>query len=132
MEKEYVVPDGMMGAATTATVDNLHVQISPHVQRCALVAALSWLAQNPIEPSNEQCAAMLEEFNNPHSKQPEIDRFIATEWQRRMFLKPAPTYQPERLQEFVDWLKSQGCMPAVIENLVRAWREAYELGKAAK
>ena len=56
-----------------------------------LEAALRWLSESPIVPTMDDVEAMQEAYcGQQMSGEPNVCRFIATEWQRRMFAAPEP------------------------------------------
>ena len=91
-ERKYVVPDGMLEAAVDAAVKFSGantIQASPRVKaeieesfRVAIEAAIRWLSENPIVPTDKQYYALCEAQPN------NVLRVV--EWTRRMFLAPEP------------------------------------------
>lgn len=96
-EQKIVVPDGMLAAAwqdiAAAMKERIFVGViggvaELHVARIAVEAALRWLSENPIVPTDEQWRALNEERQWPDNSNRR--RWLVIEWQRRMFLAPEP------------------------------------------
>jgi hypothetical protein len=99
-KKQIVVPEGMLKAAIDAVGEMLVKgrQLSdgtsgillelPGREQTALEAALRWLGENPIVPTNKQ----IDEFVMPLAKRPGgvSEMEICAEWQRRIFLALEP------------------------------------------
>jgi hypothetical protein len=127
VEKKIVVPQGMIERAVQATCHfpiamALHDSITPEI----LAAALRWLSENPIVPTEAQALAIVS------SKPPaimnafdnwEVARWGACEWQRRMFLAPDEDDPIKDLME--EWAGSkEGQNP-----MQKALREAFRRGQ---
>jgi hypothetical protein len=82
-DQEYVVPEGMRKAAMEATngwdPEGYFIYLP-------LLAALKWLAENPIVPTPEQVQDIRADC--PNVATPDAWQWGMTEWQRRMLLKP--------------------------------------------
>ncbi len=87
--KKIVVPAGMMQAALKAAGPDTPNYIRANV---VLEAALEWLSEHPIVPTDEQVEAMREGYNNSPCEM--FARFTPGEWQRRMFLAPPAEILP--------------------------------------
>jgi hypothetical protein len=85
-DKKYVVPEGMMVA-----VDGEFPSVAKasEVER-GLLAAIRWLAENPIAPTMEQAHEMFMLKTGFGFEMHEWVRWGACEWQRRMFEAPEP------------------------------------------
>jgi hypothetical protein len=71
------VPEGMLKAALPYCDNQMH---------SALEAALQWLAENPIVPTDEQAEELRSEWNNEWGGATgSFPKWAVTEWQRRMF-----------------------------------------------
>ena len=133
-EKKCIVPKGMLEAARTGwrftvldPVDDL--------EKC-LEAALCWLSENPIVPTEDAAREIGKKFSNQPSS---IDfvRQVCTEFQRYMFIAPEPEV-PEEIQDllYVDAVTFKlpngnsflGSMASHNEAVI----EAYRRGKKAK
>lgn len=117
--KKIVVPDGMYLAA-------LPHQDSGTQCSAALEAALRWLSENPIVPTDEQiqatCAAISEDWRVGEPFE-DTYRDLLVEWQRKMFLAPEPEMiGSETVGEFCSRFKT----------IAEAATEAYKLGKQSK
>ena len=81
------VPEGMLKAATQgATSFDQRVSYPPYVE-AIVEAALCWLSENPIAPNLIQDAEMRRDFvDGCGFPMQGCSQYVATEWQRRMFL----------------------------------------------
>lgn len=111
VDRKIVVPDGMLRAAQEEmSRHHLHVlkrrNLScPIGSICSisrgLEAALRWLSENPIVPTDRQVLSMISECGEdaPWGKtMTPID--MLCEWQRRMFLAPGPTELKKVINEW--------------------------------
>jgi len=113
-EKRYKVPDGMLEAAVEAWRmpgfdgfdDGLPHVAATNTTRMILEAALRWLAEHPVVPTDEQMYKLL------GSSMVATDRFAVEHalirWQRQMFIAP-PEPEPEPIP---------GDDPAFLDNLL--------------
>ncbi len=89
-EKRYVAPGGMRQAAhdslAQTSIDDAQGW-SAAIDRL-LEAALRWLSENPIMPSDAQVTNVLDEANDPGEPMRTLLPALLQEWQRRMFLAP--------------------------------------------
>lgn len=135
-EKKYVVPEKMLRAAT-ASVMKIHgygetssrYDYESHEANCriALEAALRWLGENPIVPTQEQLESLTSDWRlmgTPCCS----TQFIAVEWQRRMFLAP----EPEIPEEVKDLLYGECASFTAAERVDARIIEAYRRGKRSK
>lgn len=90
MEKRYLVPEGMMKAGFDSLLPVEREQPMT-AYGTFLEAALRWLAENPIVPTQEQNDAMFDSGGDVDESDGWI-QYAAVEWQRRMFLAPEPEY----------------------------------------
>lgn len=117
MSKRIVVPEGMLKVALDSWSVSGRVQLHPNTIAsigASLEAALLWLSENPIVPTEEQWKAMNNERQWPDS----VGRrqWLVAEWQRRMFLAP----EPEVPEEIADLLV--GVHPDVAPIALEAYR----------
>ena len=107
IEKKTVVPEGMLAAAWQDIAAAMKERISVggiggvaelHVARIAVEAALRWLSENPIVPTDEQIRDLFEA--NRYGVSREAWRIYFTEWQRRMFLAPEPEI-PDEIEDLL-------------------------------
>jgi hypothetical protein len=89
-QRKVVVPDGMMEAVLAVLPETMRVSLSsdtrwPGMNAC-LVAALNWLRENPIVPTENQLLNL--RGDSPCDNQKDHQQWIITEWQRRAFLAP--------------------------------------------
>jgi hypothetical protein len=124
MEKKIVVPEGMSDAALEAVLAIPMRGNVGSVDRVngALKAALRWLSENPIVPTNEQYSKL---YNELSSKDAWITYNAVIEWQRRMFLAPE-TECPEAIKDLLDpWIdpgdpqKATGINKRIIQAYIR-------------
>ena len=87
-EKKIVVPEGMLEAGRSAY--SAYVTAGEGARRI-LEAALRWLSENPIVPTEEQISSMI--GNAPFHRLSVLDG--AVEWQRRMFVASEPEVPEE-------------------------------------
>jgi hypothetical protein len=99
-EKKYAVPEGMLNAVQNALVGYWrdHSVTSESSITVVLESALSWLAENPVTPTNQQ---LFEISGSLPVKMAQIvwserDRALLAEWQRRMFLASEPEIDPKK------------------------------------
>lgn len=96
MSEKIVVPEGMRKSATRAWLESEYEK--PDVIRISLEAALRWLSENPIVPTDTQAYDLWQSqilSGKTHSDN-ELAKLCAVEWQRRMFLAaPEPEIPPE-------------------------------------
>jgi hypothetical protein len=117
---EYEVPEGMLKAACN---DTGAIGVHQRDVQKMLLAAVRWLAENPIVPSKEDISVIATKAWAPNET---CVIEIGKEFQRRMFLKRDIT--PEELKPL---LYPEGF---VIRNGAQAnelIRKAYELGNKA-
>lgn len=90
MEKKIVVPEGMLKAACRAwpngSFDYVDDDSYGLFTRPVLEAALRWLAENPIVPTDEQMGDMPDSVLTNRGGWLGIELIV--EWQKRMFLAP--------------------------------------------
>jgi hypothetical protein len=89
-EKKIQVPEGMLETAKMAVQDYNH--FNPNDILPCLEEALRWVAENPIVPPIPEVHRIMSDYRSSHRGccEGEIYEFVATEWQRRMFLAPEP------------------------------------------
>jgi len=103
---KVLVPKGMLAAAAKAS--GRRDDLEGHFIYASLEAALRWLSENPIVPSEDEMVDMRNrcstrvvlkdpEGNAPLAKQ---ERELITAWQRRMFLAPEPEI-PEAIEDML-------------------------------
>ena len=105
MEKKIVVPEGMMKAAYDAQLGigpptfEWHEadELTQRFYNRILEAALRWLSENPIVPTEEQSLDMEMRINCENHR--DYRKKFAVEWQRRMFLAEATNPRRERIIE---------------------------------
>lgn len=90
VEKKYVVPEGMLEAAS-----NGWSPVQDNALRTRLEAALKWLAENPILPDEKQIANM-----GKFGMEYWLVRTICRRWIEDMFLAPEPEV-PEAIADLM-------------------------------
>lgn len=112
---KYKIPDGMVKEALNeffkaASLNGLSAPLTDGQRLLyALEAALRWMAENPIVPTDEQALALYHfAYKYPgknYGKYPSTyegyAQCITEEWQRRMFLESEPEV-PEEIKEVAD------------------------------
>jgi len=139
MEKKIVVPSGMVDAAYGKAIEDEDgkVRYSPvdavksherlGVERI-LEAALRWLSENPIEPTQKQSRKLYADVPQGLLVD-EVPSWYAIVWQRRMFLAP----ESEVPEEIKDLLWSiGGTWMQTDKKHNNEVAEAYRRGKEAK
>lgn len=131
MERKILVPEGMLKAAMDWAVTN-------HVHGMVVVggvveAALRWLSENPIVPSEAEMAKIMAYWREGHPENFYI--YCSVEWQRRMFLAPELEV-PEEFNKAVifilDEVSRRETAPSnAVPKLFKAF-EAYRRGQKAK
>ena len=121
MIENIVIPKGML----KAVADDWSTAQMTIEMRCSSVleAALRWLSENPIVPTQDFLTAMLDRdfFGGDSWTDPQVFKFCE-EWQRSMFLEP----ESEVPEEIIDLL----CRGNVDRNPLII--EAYRRGKESK
>ena len=106
MEEKIIVPSGMFQAALTAAKQcQLERMDVPKSAQFITEAALRHLSEHPIEPTDEQIAAIRQTWRdmpNPLIEDYNYTRFVITEFQRRMFLAPEPEVPEEEFSVDID------------------------------
>lgn len=118
------IPEGMLKAVSAALAEHWKERTlaDGSTVDVALEAALRWLAENPIVPTDEQAKEL---WNHPkvlHGSE-HYAKAMARDWQRMMFLAPEPEYiGSEELGRFC----------ARYQRIDEAVIEAYRRGKESK
>jgi hypothetical protein len=120
-KKKIVVPEGMGKAAEQVATNASTLEILN-----ILEAALQWLSENPIKPTDRQVDHLRRQFLDSRGNHVTFDQatlLIATEWQRRMFLLAEPEYPDidELLKGFSEFGEAH-------KNII----EAYRRGRQSK
>jgi hypothetical protein len=118
---KIIVPEGMLKAATQgATNFDGKVSYPPYIES-AVIAALRWLSENPIVPTDEQISAdAVKSLGHPI----EDRRHHIVAFQRRMFLPREPEVPEEIRGLFVVSLAeaSDDLIDSVNDSIVEAFR----------
>lgn len=85
--RKIQIPPAMLKAAGASTNG---VDPEGYLIYCMLEAALRWLAENPIVPTEQQAYDIAMQKSQFQFDPWELVRWGAVEWQRRMFLAPEP------------------------------------------
>ncbi len=126
MEKKIAIPEGMLQAGRAAY--SAYVTAEDGARRI-LEAALGWLAENPIAPTNIDVANICKDA--PHKGYRMSYEWFAAEWQRRMFL--APEEAPKEVKDLMFYIGSglhSDCESGV-DRVNKVILEAYRRGKKA-
>ena len=125
MSEKIVVPEGMLKAAGKASGG---VDPDGYFLYLPLQAALLWLSENPIVPTDEQVEEMRIKLVPVH---PHWGNIVA-EWQRRMFLASDKRADMHPLLQA--WLKdadTMGVNNAMKVNFMRLFDQAFQAGREA-
>ena len=136
-ETKIQVPEGMLKAAVEAVrdrsefgfhfIDNKDEARIVAQTQDTLEAALRWLSENPIVPTNEQTQGVCDSiFVGPENLLDPRDAMV--EWQRRMFLAPEPEV-PEEIKELVDSFNVPIYKLFYKEGLKEAFRRGLKCGQ---
>lgn len=121
-EKKIKVPEGMLKAflgGREEPKERVVTEWTP--ERSGLEAALRWLSENPIVPTDEQLASMFKEF--PEGPSVIGPKQIIELWQRRCFLAP----ESEVPDEIKDMLWNESPRECVIPKEEGAGLKARKL-----
>jgi hypothetical protein len=128
-EKKIVVPKGMLKAAGLST-DGIDPE--GYFIYTAIEAALRWLSENPIVPSDEQVGEMLAAKSQFYGHFVPADwiRWGATDWQRRMFLALEPEVPglDDVLESFIAYMRVGGPNLDEVEAKLEAYRRGQQVG----
>lgn len=104
---KYKVPEGMLEAAMSIDIgvyDN-----ERQIRMAILEAALGWLAENPIVPTDEQIECLIKWADRqPVGSGDDVRRGWLMEWQRRMFAAPEEGPDKDAAQKIADKLFTNG------------------------
>jgi len=107
MDKEIVVPQGMLSAAWNAVGERMRECVNEgkgdrlaelHVARIAVTAALKWLSENPIVPTSSEITGDV--VISSGNRMTDIIYHVVA-FQRRMFFRDAC---PEEIKDLLDHL----------------------------
>jgi hypothetical protein len=124
--KKVIVPEGMLESAKETFIAGC----VPSLPR-ALEAALRWLGENPIVPTDAQRAELGRICPYEDSGNGNVHSFIAVEWQRRMFLAPEPEI-PKEIEDFMFYIGSglhsdtQKGVDEVNQRILEAYRRGQQ------
>lgn len=127
--KKIKVPEGMLEVAVDRWIAQFFAEGRSYAEtlmQMILEAALLWLTEHPIVPTEEQALSMADSKRSfyGHFKTHEWVRWGASEWQRCMFDEPEPEV-PEAVNDLVQ--KHFGSNPAdCVKNLAR---DCYRRGQ---
>lgn len=117
-ERKIVVPEGMFARAHNAHCARTGTLSDGGITQVILEAALRWLSENPIVPSEKQTDALASHFSSSDELFGTFARWFAVEWQRRMFLAPeheVPEEIKDLLQKFPGFGAAQDARDSIIE-----------------
>lgn len=130
MTKKIVVPEGMLvaGVDSVARLRGMGETTREHYT-AVLKAALLWLSENPIVPTERQerdlCDAWMEAKQSQSNTFVHASAFGAVEWQRRMFLAP----EPEVPEEIEDLIPCGGIDTINADRILEAYRRGLARSK---
>lgn len=123
--KKYKIPEGMLQAVHEALMNEKPPFTQLDWERCAALACVQWLAENPLTPTERQWLDI--QHDSPMASW--LDR--AVEWERRMFLQPDPEIPREIKglfwQDFKGVITLDNDSEAAAHN--KAVLKAYEIGR---
>jgi hypothetical protein len=136
-EKKIVVPEGMHRAAVErlllyeyCKVDAFEPSSSTPEQQAsgrasvALEAALHWLSENPLIPTDDFVEEVIREHSRTNVK------WACSDWQRRMFLAPAPEV-PEEIKDLLEVWNGAKYERVMQNSILDAYRRGQESKTAA-
>ncbi len=140
-ERKIVVPEGMLKAAWHAQLpaDNPTYEwdegdeLSKKSYRRVFEAALRWLLENPIVPSETDVIILADVSLRAGDDRNKQVQDVAVEWQRRMFLAPEPEV-PEEIKDLLATpipTANNPCAVMEIKNVNEKIIEVYRRGKKA-
>jgi hypothetical protein len=132
-DKKYLVPEGMLKAAQSAGVQadgfrayNLAV---------CLEAAIRWLAENPVVPTDAQAQAMIRVESKATGHSWDMIKAPGSEWQRICFLAPEPEV-PDAVKDLMVFRDQYIPIDLKIEitaaDVNQRILEAHRIGKSGK
>ena len=133
MSKKIVVPEGMLKAAIEARYNGKPTPNLIHVDQVRVIveAALLWLSDNPIVPTDEQCEKLSTRWYPKSSTKSYLEE-VLVEWQCRMFLAPEPEV-PEEIKDMqgihLESVKDQDDLNRLV---IKLNIEAFRRGKESK
>jgi len=138
-ERSIKIPEGMLNVALQKAHETRSFGVVPI--RDVLEAALRWLSENPIVPTDEQAADLYNaNLDIDYSKKYDATHAVVVEWQRRMFLSPEPEIPEdvkdlgicsklEQSSQHWDWSGREGDLEKVVEQIAI---EAYRRGQRSR
>lgn len=136
-EKKIVPPDDMIEAALDALAEEWGYRNDKDDSvknayrwntECVLLAALTWLSENPIVPSSEMVQKIYGQMRIPGDR--DSIRYGATQFQRYMFLAPKPE-KPKELDDM--YAEEQPYILTINRKIYNAdLIEAFERGRVSK
>lgn len=134
IEKKYVVPEGMLKVFGEAYDHQKGLGANREgCEKAGMEAALGWLAENPIVPTEAQLTEMLATRIGFGFEPVDWMRWGAAQFQRRMFLAPEPEV-PEEIKDllstrYVDDITFGGIAKEHNENIIEAFRRGQKSRK---
>lgn len=127
-ERKIIPPDDMIEAVMRRHISRWDSAMSREQVEIVLVAALTWLAENPLMPTPNNISPLLKAAslsnNNATSG---IVTSIVRVWQQTAFLAPEPVI-PEEIK---DLLLSDDYRPLVTMGINERIAEAFRRGQKA-
>lgn len=136
IDKKIIPPDDMIEAALNALAKKWATDMDDSVKRihrwnieCVLIAALTWLSENPIVPSSEMVQKIYGQMRIPGDR--DSIRYGASQFQRYIFLAPEPV-KPKELDDL--YAEEQPYVLTINRSqynvdLIEAFRRGQKAGK---
>ncbi len=132
MEKRYVVPEGMLKAATGAMCEADPGMVQHRVIYLGVEAVIRWLAENAPIPTDSQAIDIYRACHDATTMGVYEVKAICSMWVREMFLAPEPEV-PEAIKDMQSiHLASLRDQADLDHHLLKLLTVAYQLGKASK
>jgi len=120
------VPEGMLDAVLEAQGPSC----DPVITKSALEAALRWLSENPIGPTQKQSRDLYRDVPQGLLVD-EVPSWYAEEWQRRMFLAPELEI-PKDVSDIISWFTVYCGEHPEFEEIKREVVIAFRRGQESK
>ncbi len=149
--KRYVIPEGMLEAVRQgmrpileASSDRNHGYNQDDLERAGIEGILRWISENPRVPSDADLDKLMDEACDESEPECNSNRYVAVNWQRRMFLAPEPEeicptcglrqdnrigVAPEAIRDVLAWFDVWCGKDPQIEDIKRNVITAYRRGR---
>ena len=124
-KQKIVIPDGMLKAIKDGRGHQAFGDFTEDYRR-GLEAALCWLSENPIKPTEEQLIEIRNRRDkyDPALSEGEIEPITCIEWQRIMFFEPGSEV-PKEVEDLMlipaqnKWVTETGYNEVIVEAFRR-------------